>query len=258
MNMELAAKRHNPSWVWKIALLPLMLVVTVLGFAWLKDLETFPDPSTARIIIWHVPMAMLGMLWFWVGAFYAARYLFGKRRGQVALDYRVEHSNSIGLACTILATATGAIFALRQWQTPWNWDPKQITITVLIVMYLAYFALRAQMSDPELRARISAVYSILGAVSSVALNYIVPNLPIVLTLHPPGTTIAGGLDAKWRLVYWLGTLGFLGITIWMFQLRLRLSLVEERITYRSAPAVTPGEARTDAVRRPRLEPAAGD
>jgi heme exporter protein C len=256
--MEHPAKNNGVSRAWKYCLLPLMLVVTVLAFTWLKDLENFPDPPTARIIIWHVPMAMLGMLWFWVGAFYAVRYLFGKQRGEATLDYRIEHANSIGLVCTILATVTGAIFALRQWQTPWNWDPKQVTITVLIVMYLAYFALRAQMSDPELRARISAVYSILGAVSSVTLTYIVPNLPIVVSLHPPGTTIAGGLDSKWRLVYWLATLGFLGITIWMFQLRLRLSLIEERLALRDAPTTYLEEGRTEAVRRPRLKPAAGE
>lgn len=256
--MEHRAQNNDKSRVWKYALLPWMAVVTYLAFAWLKDLETFPDPRTARIIIWHVPMAMLGMLWFWVAAVYAGRYLFGKRRGDVTLDHRIVHANSVGLLCTILATVTGSIFALRQWNTAWNWDPKQVTITVLIVMYLAYFALRALMPDPDLRGRISAVYSILGAVSSVALNYIIPNLQIVITNHPPGSTITGGLDSKWRLVYWMATFGFLGITIWMFQLRLRLSLIENRLAQQSASTALREEARTEAVRKPRLEPAAGD
>jgi len=253
--------RATNNWVmraWKYLLLPWMVLVTVLAFAWLKDLETFPDPRTARIIIWHVPMAMLGMLWFWVGAFYASKYLFGKRRGELALDHRIVHANSVGLTCTILATVTGSIFALRQWNTAWNWDPKQVTITVLIVMYVAYFALRAQMSDPQLRGRISAVYSIMGAFSSIALNYVIPNLPIVISNHPPGSTITGGLDSKWRLVYWMATFGFLGITIWMFQLRLRLNLVEDRMALWSDPISTVDEARTEAVRKARLEPAAGD
>jgi len=247
----------NGSRIWKYALLPWMALVTVLAYVWLKDLETFPDPPTARIIVWHVPMAMLGMIWFWTGAVYGVRYLFGKRQGDPAMDYRVVHANEIGLVTTILATVTGAVFALRQWNTPWNWDPKQVTITVLIVMYLAYFVLRAQISDMAQRARLSAVYSIIGAVSSVALMYVIPNLPIVQSNHPGGTVITGGLDPKWRTVYWMATFGFLGITIWLFQLQLRLSIVTERLALGTRSSLGE-ETRTEAIRKPRLQPEAGD
>jgi heme exporter protein C len=228
----------------------------VLAFAWLKDLESFPDPSTARIIIWHVPMAMLGMIWFWTGAVFACRYLYGKRRGDRALELRSVHANEIGLLCTILATVTGAIFAYRQWNTPWNWDPKQVNIVILIVIYLAYFVLRGELSDPAQKAKISAVYAMIGAVSSVFLMYLIPN--IMASLHPGGQVITGGLDPKWRLVYWMATFGFFGITTWMFQLRLRLSLVEERLAQGSGETSISGEARTEAVRKPSFKPAPGD
>lgn len=239
---------------WKYLLLPWMMVVTVLCYTWLKDLPAFRDPATARIIIWHVPVAILGMLWFWIGAFYGVLYLFGKRAGERALDHRVVHANEVGLICTILATVTGMVFAYRQWGAPWNWDPKQVMITVLIVMYLAYFVLRLQLQDEGTRGRISAVYSIIGAVSSVALNYILPNLPIIQSLHPPGKTITEGLDSNWRVVYTLSLVGFLGITIWQFQLQVRLSAIAERLRLGLKPAPE-AELRTEAVRKPRLEPA---
>jgi heme exporter protein C len=235
-----------------------MLLVTALAFTWLKDLENFPDPPTARIIIWHVPMAMLGMTWFWVGAYFSFRYLFGKQEGERALDHRIVQANEIGLITTVLATVTGSVFALRQWNTPWNWDPKQVTIVVLILMYLAYFVLRALLSDEQVRARLSAVYSIVGAFSSVALMYIIPNLPAIVSLHPGGQVITGGLDPKWRTVYWMGTFGFLGITIWLFQLRVRLSLIEDRIMMGRSVPIAGKEVRTDAVRKPRLDTAAGE
>ena len=236
-----------------------MALVTVLALVWLTDLETFPDPRTARIIIWHVPMAMLGMTWFWIGAVYSLRFLYGKRQGERTLDHRIVHANEIGLLTTVMATVTGMVFALRQWGTPWNWDPKQVTISVLILMYLAYFVLRSVVTDTELRARLSAVYSIIGAVSSVALMYVIPNLPVIKdSLHPGGQTITGGLDGKWRTVYWMGTVGFLGITIWLFQLRLRLSIIEDRLLL-GRGASTEGETkRTEAVRKARLEPAPGE
>jgi heme exporter protein C len=201
---------------------------------------------------------MLGMTWFWVAAVYGWKYLYGRKQGDQLLDFKVQHANEIGLICTILATVTGSVFAYRQWQTPWNWDPKQVMITVLILMYLAYFVLRAQISEPDLRGRVSAVYSLIGAVSSVALMYIIPNLAIIQSLHPPGQTITGGLDPNWRVVYWSATAGFLGITIWMFQLRLRASLLEQRLAAGVRNQTTQNEPRMEAVRKPRLGPAAGE
>jgi heme exporter protein C len=238
---------------WKYVLLPWMAVVTFLCYTWLKELPAFQDPATARIIIWHVPMAMLGMLWFWIGAVYGVLFLFGKRAGERGLDHRVVHANEIGLICTILATVTGMVFAYRQWGTPWNWDPKQVMIVVLIVMYLAYFVLRLQIEDEGTRARISAVYSIIGAVSSVALTYVLPNLPIIQSLHPKDT-LKEGLDGNWRTVYMLALIGFLGITVWQFQLQVRLSAIAERLRLGPGRA-TDAELRTEAVRKPHLEPA---
>ncbi|MGV3720561.1 MAG: cytochrome c biogenesis protein [Actinomycetota bacterium] len=252
--MENQSAKSAKTAMWKYLLLPWMMAVTVLSYTWLKDLPAFQDPPTARIIVWHVPMAMLGMLWFWVGAVYGARYLFGKRAGERGLDHRVVHANEIGLICTLLATVTGMVFAYRQWGTPWNWDPKQVMITVLIVMYLAYFVLRLQIEDEGTRARISAVYSIIGAVSSVALNYVLPNLAIIQSLHPPKETLTGGLDSNWRTVYMLSLVGFLGITVWQFQLQVRLSAVAERLRLGLLHAPE-AEVRTEAVRKPRLEPA---
>lgn len=214
------------SLLWKWLLGPWMAAVILMAYLWAKDLENFPDPPTARIIFWHVPMAWLAMAWFFTGAVYACRFLFGARRGSLDLDTRVKLSSEIGLLCTFLATVTGSVFAARQWNNPWNWDPKQVSITVLILFYVAYFGLRMSLDDPDLRGRLSAVYALIGAVATPFLMYVIPNLPQVSKLHPPGDVITGGLGTNWRIIYWMATFGFLGITVWMFQLRLRLIHLE--------------------------------
>lgn len=216
--------------LWKSLLGPWMLVVTVLAYTWAQPLRMFLDPESARIIFWHVPMAWLGLLWFAIGAGHSVRYLFGRRRGEAGLDLKVAHANEVGLLCTVLATVTGAVFAAVQWGTPWNWDPKQVSITVLILIYLAYFGLRMSVDSPEMRARLSAVYSIVGAVATPFLMLVIPNLPPIAELHPPGNTITQGLDAKWRTIYIMSTIGFLGLTYWIYELRLRVAQVEERLS----------------------------
>ena len=53
----------------------------------------------------------------------------------------------------------------------------------------------------------------------------------------------------WRM----SALGFLGITVWVFQLRLQAADLAERLVERSAGAEAgKPEGRTDAVREPRL------
>src|SRR5205823_6462657 len=96
------------------------------------------------------------------------------------------------------------------------------------------FGLRMSVEDPELRARLSAVYAILGAVLTPILMFVVPQLPIVQSLHPGSSTITGGLDSKWRTIYMLSALGFLGTTVWVFQLRLQTAELAERIALLAA------------------------
>ncbi len=237
---------------WKWLLLPWMAVVTWMAYVWAQPLQQFMEPESARIIFWHVPMAWLGLLWFIVGAVHGFRFLYGRRRGEAALDRKGQHANEMGLICTVLATTTGMVFAARQWGTPWNWDPKQVAITILIVLYMAYFGLRMSVTEPELRARLSAAYSIFGAVSTPVLFWVIPQLPVVASLHPPGTTITGGLDGKWRLIYWMAFVGFLGITLWAYELRLRAAEAEERLE--TGAATAPGtEPRLEARRKPALD-----
>src|SRR5262245_54735438 len=135
---------------WKALLGPWMAAVICTAYLWAQPLRAFRDPEAARIIFWHVPMAMLGLLWFWVGAYFALRYLFGSRRGDAQTEVRMNISNSLGLLLTVLATVTGMVFAAVQWGTPWNWDPKQVSIAILILIYCAYFGLRMSVEDSEL------------------------------------------------------------------------------------------------------------
>lgn len=213
--------------LWKWVLLPWMLVVTGLAYLWAQPLEAFMVPEAARIIFWHVPMAWLALVWFWVGAGYGVRLLRAPQGKTETLDTRSRVANEVGLLCTLLATVTGMVFASVQWGTPWNWDPKQVSITVLIAIYLAYFGLRMSIEAPDQRARLAAVYSIFGAVATPFLFYLIPQLPQLQSLHP-GDTIARGLDSKWRIIYTMSFFGFLGITIWTHQLRVRLAALESR------------------------------
>jgi heme exporter protein C len=228
--MEIAARREAAGlpW-WKILLAPWMLAVIVGAFVFVGPAQRFQVPEAARIVFFHVPVAMLLMVWFLVAAVYGILFL---RRGALALDRRAAAAAEIGLLCTLLATVSGSIFARVQWRTWWNWDPKQIAIILVMFVYFAYFALRAEVDDEDRRARLSAVYALLAGVATPFLIWLIPQLPVFNSLHPGGVITGGQMSSDYRLVFWASVAGFFGITLWIYQLRLRLAEAAARAAER--------------------------
>jgi heme exporter protein C len=229
--MEIAARREavGLAW-WKLLLGPWMLAVIAGAFVYAKEARGFLVPGAARIVFFHVPVAILLMVWFLVAAVYG---LLLVRHGDLALDRRAAAAAEVGLLCTILATVSGSIFARVQWRTWWNWDPKQIAIILVMFVYFAYFALRSEVEDEERRARLSAVYALLAGVATPFLLWLIPQLPVFNSLHPGGVlTTREGMSPDYKLVFWGSIFGFFGITFWIFQLRLRVLEAAARLAER--------------------------
>lgn len=238
---------------WKWLLLPAMAALILMSYFWAKDLDQFVSPKTTRIIFWHVPMAILSMVWFFIAAFYSTRYLVKRNSFD---DARASKAAEVGLLLTVLATVTGAVFSKMQWEgglnTPWyvgywQWDPKQTAIVIVIVIFTAYFGLRMSVDNPETRARLSAAYAVLGAIAVPFLYYTLPHLPIFgQTLHP-ADTIRQGMDTPYRVTFYLAILVFHGYSVWAYQLQLRLARLEEQAQVGADVATV---RRIEAVRKP--------
>ena len=135
--------------------------------------------NLVRIIYFHVPTAWLSVIAFFTSAFYAAQFL---RRHEFSSDELSARAARIGFICVILSTVSGAIFSKLTWGAYWNWDPRQTTIFVLILIYGAYLTLRAAISDHRVRAKASAIYSLLSVLTVPFLVFILPRM--YFSLHP--------------------------------------------------------------------------
>lgn len=133
----------------------------------------------ARNLYFHVPMSWVAMLAYILAMFYGFRYL---RTRDILFDTYSSAAAGLGTLFTVLATVTGAIWSKFNWGSFWNWDPRQTSIFVLLLMYGAYFALRQAMDNDERRARLSAVYVIFAVVPAGFLMFILPR--ILDGLHP--------------------------------------------------------------------------
>jgi heme exporter protein C len=200
----------------------------ILLFVWLSGviLAAFwyapPDRAlgeAGRVIIFHIPVAWVTVLAFLVSCVYSVLYL---RRRKPDDDLRASSSAALGLIFAVLATVTGSIFARITWGSFWNWDPRETSIFILLLIYAAYFALRSAVEDEERKGRLSAVYAIVAFVTVPFLVFVVPR--VYFSLHPDIITPTGKLEmgARTLQVFLASLAGFTGLYAWMYQLAVRI------------------------------------
>ncbi|MCP4895817.1 MAG: cytochrome c biogenesis protein CcsA [bacterium] len=209
----------------KFALLAWMGLVIWAAFFYAQPAEGFMGQSS-RIVFFHVPTAWVCFLAFLVSCVTSVMYLW--RRDPID-DVRASVSAGLGLLMAVLATVTGAIFAKIMWGAYWNWDPRQTSITIVLLIYAAYFALRGAIPDPERRATLAAVYAILAFVTVPFLVFIVPR--IYFSLHPDtiiNTRGANEFDSRYTQVLMASLAAFTGLSAWLYSLGCRIGAIKER------------------------------
>lgn len=182
----------------------------------------FQVPELARMVALHLPNAFVAVIAAFMAGWFGIRYL---TKGRQPID-DVRSSVAAGLAALfcLLTTITGSLFAQVQWGSFWNWDPKQINIFLLLLIYGAYFVLRAGIEDPEKRASVSAVYVVFATVMTPLLGYIVPKY-MQHGLHPKDAQF----DPSYRMAIYYGILpGLIWLMARMYRLAVRVEAVRLR------------------------------
>lgn len=211
-------------WICAVIVLGLSLPMVAQPQHW-YELPIVPGlEDKARIVFFHVPTAWLSVIAFVSSMIYGIRYLRGR---QPEDDIKSASAAGLGFLFCVLATATGAIWAKVSWGTYWNWDPRQTSIFVLLLIYGAYFALRSSIEVEEKRAALAAVYSIIAAVTMPFFMFIMPR--ILASLHPePILNVQGKIqmNTTMLLVFLSSLAGFTGLYYWMWNLHVRAQGVE--------------------------------
>jgi heme exporter protein C len=190
-----------------------------------------------KILNLHVPMAWVAVIAYLVSMIYSIRYLRDK---DFDWDDKAAAAAALGTLFAILATVTGALWAKYNWGRYWNWDPRQTSIFVLILIYAAYFALRAAIENDESKARLSSVYSIFAFVTVPFLVFILPRLST--GLHPgsaddvnAGPVVSsqqGSLDSNLMYSFGISLFAFTLVFFWLLNLQIRQRRLERKfVTY---------------------------
>lgn len=180
----------------------------------------------ARILFFHVPMAWITVVAFITSMVYGIRFLRTKNFDE---DAKSVSSASLGLLFCLLATVTGSIWAKFNWGSFWNWDPRETSIVVLLLIYGAYFALRSAIDSDEKRATLSAVYAVIAGVTVPFFIFVVPRM--VASLHPEPIVNAQGqvhMNGMMLAVFLSSLAGFTVLFVWMLNVKVRLVRLEEK------------------------------
>lgn len=170
-------------------------VIAVLTLASLGAVFFIVPPAEGlgnyvRIAFFHIPTAWVAVVAFFGAAYWGARYL---KTRELRYDAKSARSAILGLIFTLMATVSGAVFSKLTWGAYWNWDPRQTTIFVLLLIYAAYVTLRMTMRDERARASSSAVYALFSFISVPFLVFILPRM--FFSLHPsPVLNETGRID----------------------------------------------------------------
>ncbi len=208
------------AWLSVVSILALSLPMVPQPVHWYEFPIVPGLEDKARILFFHVPTAWLSVVAFLSSMVYSIRYL---RKKDMDDDIKSTAAASLGFLFCTLATVTGAIWAKFSWGTFWNWDPRQTSIFILLLIYGAYFALRSAIEVEEKRAALSAVYAIIAGVTMPFFMFIMPR--ILSSLHPEPLINAQGkihMNATMLSVFVASLVGFTALYFWMWGLRVRV------------------------------------
>ncbi len=207
----------------------------VRGFVAADPLLTLPFipglEERARNLFFHVPLSWVAVVAYAYALWYAVLFL---RRKRFQDDVHSAAAVAVGTLFALLATITGSIWAKFNWGSFWNWDPRETSIFLLLLIYAAYFALRQSIEEPHRRASVSAVYAIVAFVTVPFLVFVMPRL--MEGLHPgsasdqtAGPILSaqpGVLHPLKQIVFALSMFSFSLLFFWLLSLRVRVGILE--------------------------------
>ncbi len=199
-----------------------MAVIIWAAFLYARPAANFVGESS-RIVFFHVPCSWVATVAFLFSAIYSAMFL---KRRRIEDDDAAAGAARLGFLFCILATVTGSIFARVMWNAYWNWDPRETSIVLLLLIYGAYLGLRAAIEEPERRATLSAAYALVAFITVPFLMFAVPRM--YASLHPDTVINARGrveMSFDIRLVFFSSLVAHTALFFWMYGLDRKVSRI---------------------------------
>jgi heme exporter protein C len=198
-----------PTWLRTTAILWFVATIAVLLVGFRQALFIAPPDAelgnVQRIFYYHLPFAILGLVFPYVNLIASLAYLYLRHRNPLkalTADALAVASAQVTVLYVTLGLASGMLYGRPVWGIWWTWDARLTTYFILWLLYVSYLLTR-KLAPSEQIAPLSSVLAIFAAV----------DIPIVFmsirwwrTQHPSPIFAGGqnsGLDhSMYAAVLW--------------------------------------------------------
>jgi heme exporter protein C len=172
-----------------------------------------------RILFFHAPAAMVGMIGYFVALTLSIMYL---SFGDFKYDSLAASVIEVSLAFSLVNIVTGSIWARIIWGIWWTWDYRLTSALVCILIFFGYLMMRRAIDEPTQRARLSSALCIFGCVDVVI---VWKSIEWFRNQHPGPVldfrTGGGKMDPAYAHIFWLNFLAILLMATALVLIRTR-------------------------------------
>lgn len=206
-----------------------LIAYCIIGSLYL-DFPYLPVIGTSiRNIFSHVSMWFAMIAQLTISLLFSIRYL---KFNKIKDDIIASKALSTGIYFGIAGVITGMAWAKYSWGDWWVNDPKLTGSAITLLSCFAYLILRNNINDEIKKARISAVYNILLFAMMIVLLFVLPRTGGA-SIHPgqSGNPVIFPSELNWkiRLVLYPSFIGWILLSIWLLELKIRLNILIRKI-----------------------------
>ncbi|HET9087480.1 MAG TPA: cytochrome c biogenesis protein CcsA [Acidobacteriaceae bacterium] len=212
--------------------LPIALAILAVGFY--QAIFVAPTEATMgevqRIFYYHVPSAIMALLFPYVNFAASAAYLLIRRSNPLraqAADALALAAAEVTLVFASIGLATGMLWGRAAWGIWWTWDARLTSFLMLWLLYVSYLLLRRFTAGGQTQT-LAAVLSVFAAI----------DVPIVYmsirwwrTQHPSPVFFGGpdtGIDAHMMPAFLFNVAGWFVWGVLLVTLRYQLQRKRQR------------------------------
>jgi len=207
----------------KIAVGAAAAAAALLAYNLYQMFMVLPDEALQgaiyRILFFHAPAAMVGMIGYFVALTFSILYLTGKN---FLYDSLAASVVEVSLVFSVVNIVTGSIWARIIWGIWWTWDYRLTSALVCILIFFGYLVMRKAIDEPTQRARLSSALCIFGCVDVVI---VYKSIEWFRNQHPGPVldfrTGGGHMDPAMQNIFYLNFVAILLMAIALVLIRTR-------------------------------------
>jgi heme exporter protein C len=215
----------------KIAVLLVAAAALLLAYNLYQIFLVLPDDALQgpiyRIMYFHIPAAITGMIGYFVALILSILYLSTHKFRYDSLAASVVEVSVIFSTVNIV---TGSIWARVIWGIWWTWDARLTSQLVCVLIFYGYVLMRRAVDEPTQRARLSAALCIFGCVDTII---VWKSIDWFRTQHPgPVLSIrtgGGKMDPAMEHMIWINLIPILLIAVALVLIRTRQETMAREI-----------------------------